>query len=79
VRNLEKSFGGLRVTSDVNLAVEPGERDRSVDEIHARRHRADIAGQQCLLQSALQAHPVGQPGERIVVDGSAGTVASEGR
>jgi len=26
VRNLEKSFGGLRVTSDVNLAVEPGER-----------------------------------------------------
>ncbi len=26
VRNLEKSFGGLRVTSDVSLAVEPGER-----------------------------------------------------
>ena len=26
VRNLEKSFGRLRVTSDVNLAVEPGER-----------------------------------------------------
>jgi branched-chain amino acid transport system ATP-binding protein len=26
VRNLDKSFGGLRVTSGVNLAVEPGER-----------------------------------------------------
>jgi branched-chain amino acid transport system ATP-binding protein len=26
VRGLDKSFGGLRVTSDVNLAVEPGER-----------------------------------------------------
>ena len=26
VRNLEKWFGGLRVTSDVNLTVEPGER-----------------------------------------------------
>src|SRR5438309_4213330 len=26
VRNLEKSFGGLRVTAAVNLAVEPGER-----------------------------------------------------
>ena len=26
VRNLEKTFGGLRVTSDVSLAVEPGER-----------------------------------------------------
>ncbi|PYN76959.1 MAG: ABC transporter ATP-binding protein [Candidatus Rokuibacteriota bacterium] len=26
VRNLEKSFGGLRVTSDVSLAVKPGER-----------------------------------------------------
>src|SRR5215467_7903021 len=26
VRNLDKSFGGLRVTADVNLAVEPGER-----------------------------------------------------
>ena len=26
VRNLKKSFGGLRVTSDVSLAVEPGER-----------------------------------------------------
>ncbi len=26
VRDLEKSFGGLRVTSDVSLAVEPGER-----------------------------------------------------
>jgi branched-chain amino acid transport system ATP-binding protein len=26
VANLEKSFGGLRVTSDVSLAVEPGER-----------------------------------------------------
>ncbi|HEV8437471.1 MAG TPA: ABC transporter ATP-binding protein [Methylomirabilota bacterium] len=26
VRNLEKSFGGLRVTASVNLAVEPGER-----------------------------------------------------
>ena len=26
VRNLEKSFGGLRVTADVSLAVEPGER-----------------------------------------------------
>jgi len=26
VENLEKSFGGLRVTSGVNLAVEPGER-----------------------------------------------------
>ncbi len=26
VRNLEKSFGGLRVTAGVNLAVEPGER-----------------------------------------------------
>ena len=26
VRNLEKSFGGLRVTSGVNLVVEPGER-----------------------------------------------------
>jgi len=26
VRNLEKSFGGLRVTSDVSLAVEAGER-----------------------------------------------------
>jgi branched-chain amino acid transport system ATP-binding protein len=26
VRNLEKSFGGLRVTSDVNVTVEPGER-----------------------------------------------------
>jgi branched-chain amino acid transport system ATP-binding protein len=26
VRHLEKSFGGLRVTSDVSLAVEPGER-----------------------------------------------------
>ena len=26
VRGLDKSFGGLRVTSSVNLAVEPGER-----------------------------------------------------
>ena len=26
VRNLDKSFGGLRVTADVSLAVEPGER-----------------------------------------------------
>jgi branched-chain amino acid transport system ATP-binding protein len=26
VRNLSKSFGGLRVTTNVNLAVEPGER-----------------------------------------------------
>jgi branched-chain amino acid transport system ATP-binding protein len=26
VRNLDKSFGGLRVTSSVNLVVEPGER-----------------------------------------------------
>src|SRR5881296_4093155 len=26
MRNLEKSFGGLRVTSAVSLAVEPGER-----------------------------------------------------
>src|SRR5262245_41766251 len=26
VRNLAKSFGGLRVTHEVNLAVEPGER-----------------------------------------------------
>ena len=26
VRNLDKSFGGLRVTSDVTLVVEPGER-----------------------------------------------------
>jgi len=26
IRNLEKSFGGLRVTCDVNLDVEPGER-----------------------------------------------------
>ena len=26
VRGLEKSFGGLRVTRDVNLEVAPGER-----------------------------------------------------
>ena len=26
LQNLEKSFGGLRVTAAVNLAVEPGER-----------------------------------------------------
>src|SRR5215813_10073569 len=26
VRNLDKSFGGLRVTAGVNLTVEPGER-----------------------------------------------------
>ena len=26
VRDLSKSFGGLRVTTNVNLAVEPGER-----------------------------------------------------
>src|SRR4026209_2643901 len=26
LRNLDKSFGGLRVTSDVTLAVEPGQR-----------------------------------------------------
>ena len=26
VRNLDKSFGGLRVTAGVSLAVEPGER-----------------------------------------------------
>ncbi len=26
IRNLSKSFGGLRVTTDVNLSVEPGER-----------------------------------------------------
>jgi len=38
VRNLEKSFGGLRVTSDVNLAVEPGERRlTSVPTTPARR------------------------------------------
>ncbi len=36
-----------------------------VVDVH-EQHRADIAGLQCLLQRALQAHPVGQPGERIV-------------
>ena len=30
------------------------------------QHRADVPGQQCLLERALQADPVGQPGQRVV-------------
>jgi branched-chain amino acid transport system ATP-binding protein len=44
VRNLDKSFGGLRVTSGVNLVVEPGERRLIIGELAPDRGSVTLFG-----------------------------------